>query len=153
MALSLTRQKLPIITTPEAAADGVARGGYVLGDSALDTLDIILIATGSEVSLALEAQTQLAVDGIGARVVSLPSWELFEAQPAGYRETILPKGITKRLSVEAGVTIGWQRYVGLDGASVGVDRFGASAPYKVLADAYGLTAANIVAKVKELLSA
>jgi len=153
VALSLTRQKLPIVTTPDAAADGVARGGYVLSDSPLDALDIILIATGSEVSLALEAQTQLAAEGIGARVVSLPSWELFEAQPAGYRENVLPKAFTKRLSVEAGVTTGWQRYVGLDGATIGVDRFGASAPYKVLAEAYGLTAANVVAKAKELLSA
>jgi len=152
VALSLTRQKLPIITTPEAAADGVARGGYVLSDSPLEAMDIILIATGSEVSLALEAQTQLATDGIGARVVSLPSWELFEAQPAGYRGNVLPKGFTVRLSIEAGVTTGWQRYVGLDGASVGVDRFGASAPYKVLAEAYGLTAAGVVAKAKELLS-
>ncbi len=153
VGLSLTRQKLPIITTPEAAADGVARGGYVLSDSPLDAMDLIVIATGSEVSLALEAQTQLAADGIGARVVSLPSWELFEAQPADYRESVLPRVITKRLSVEAGVTTGWQRYVGLDGASVGVDRFGASGPYEVLADAYGLTAANVVARAKELLSA
>jgi len=116
-------------------------------------MDLILIATGSEASLALEAQRDLAADGIGARVVSLPSWELFEAQPADYRESVLPRVITKRLSVEAGVTTGWQRYVGLDGASVGVDRFGASGPYKVLAEAYGLTAANVVAKAKELLSA
>ena len=152
VALSLTRQKLPIVTTPEAAADGVPRGGYVLSDSPPEAIDIILIATGSEVSLALEAQTQLAEDGIGARVVSLPSWELFEAQPADYRESVLPKAIRVRLSVEAGVTIGWQRYVGLDGASIGVDRFGASAPYKVLAEAYGLTTANVVAKAKELLS-
>jgi len=153
VALSLTRQKLPIVTTPEAAADGVARGGYVLSDSPLDAMDIILIATGSEVSLALEAQTELAADGIGARVVSLPSWELFEAQSADYRGNVLPKGFTARLSIEAGVTTGWQRYVGLDGASIGVDRFGASAPYKILAEAYGLTAANVVAKAKELLSA
>ncbi|MCD6285475.1 MAG: transketolase [Anaerolineae bacterium] len=152
LALSLTRQKLPIVTTPGAAADGVPRGGYVLSDSPLEAIDIILIATGSEVALALEAQTHLADDGIGARVISLPSWELFEAQPADYRESVLPKAIRVRLSVEAGVTIGWQRYVGLDGASIGVDRFGASAPYKVLAEAYGLTTANVVAKAKELLS-
>jgi transketolase len=152
VALSLTRQKLPIVSTPQAAADGVAHGGYVLSDSPLETMDIILIATGSEVSLALEAQTQLAADDIGARVVSLPSWELFEAQPTGYRESVLPKGFTARLSVEAGVTTGWQRYVGLEGASIGVDRFGASAPYRILAEAYGLTAANVVAQAKELRS-
>ena len=151
VALALTRQNLPTLSRFEQAMEGVARGGYVLRDSLLETLDLLLIATGSEVHLAVEAQQALAQEGIGARVVSLPSWERFEAQPAAYRESVLPAGVTRRLSIEAGVTTGWQRYVGAAGASIGVDRFGASAPYKVLAEQYGLTTAHVIAEAKALL--
>ena len=151
VALALTRQNLPTFSRFEQAMEGVARGGYVLRDSPLETLDLLLIATGSEVHLAVEAQQALAQEGIGARVVSLPSWERFEAQPAAYRESVLPAGVTRRLSIEAGVTTGWQRYVGAAGASIGVDRFGASAPYKVLAEQYGLTTTHVIAEAKALL--
>lgn len=151
VALALTRQNLPTLSRFEQAMEGVARGGYVLRDSPLETLDLLLIATGSEVHLAVEAQQALAQEGIGARVVSLPSWERFEAQPAAYRESVLPAAVTRRLSIEAGVTTGWQRYVGAAGASIGVDRFGASAPYKVLAEQYGLTTAHVIAEAKALL--
>lgn len=151
VALALTRQNLPTFSRFEQAMEGVARGGYVLRDSPLETLDLLLIATGSEVHLAVEAQQALAQEGIGARVVSLPSWERFEAQPAAYRESVLPAAVTRRLSIEAGVTTGWQRYVGAAGASIGVDRFGASAPYKVLAEQYGLTTAHVIAEAKALL--
>lgn len=151
VALALTRQNLPTLSRFEQAMEGVARGGYVLRDSPLETLDLLLIATGSEVHLAVEAQQALAQEGIGARVVSLPSWERFEAQPAAYRESVLPAAVTRRLSIEAGVTTGWQRYVGAAGASIGVDRFGASAPYKVLAEQYGLTTAHVITEAKALL--
>ena len=152
VALALSRQKLPVITTADVARVGVQRGGYVLSESPSVDMDLILIATGSEVPLALEAQAALVKEELGVRVVSLPSWELFEAQPAEYRESVLPCTVTKRLSVEAGVTTGWQRYVGLEGASIGVDRFGASAPYQSLAEAYGITVAHVVAEAKRLLA-
>jgi len=152
VALALSRQKLSVITTADVAGVGVQRGGYVLSESAATEMNLILIATGSEVSLALEAQAALVKEGLGVRVVSLPSWELFEAQPTEYRESVLPRTVTKRLSVEAGVTNGWQRYVGLGGASIGVDRFGASAPYQSLAEAYGITVAHVVAEAKRLLA-
>lgn len=151
VALALTRQNLPTLSRPAQALEGVARGGYVLRESPLEALDLLLIATGSEVHLAVAAQQALAEEGIGARVVSLPSWERFAAQPAEYREAVLPKAVAKRLSIEAGVTTGWQRYVGLEGASIGVDRFGASAPYQVLAEQYGLTAAHVIAAAKALV--
>jgi len=141
-----------VITTADVARVGVQRGGYVLSESPSVEMDLILIATGSEVPLALEAQAALVKEGLGVRVVSLPSWELFEAQPAEYRESVLPCTVTKRLSVEAGVTTGWQRYVGLGGASIGVDRFGASAPYPSLAEAYGITVAHVVAEARRLLA-
>lgn len=152
VALALTRQNLPTLSSFEQALEGVARGGYILRDSPLETLELLLIATGSEVQLALEAQEILAQEGIGARVISLPSWELFEAQPREYRDAVLPPAVTRRLSIEAGVTTGWQRYVGSAGSSLGVDRFGASAPYKVLAQHYGLTTTQVVAQAKALLS-
>ena len=134
-ALVLTRQKVPVLTTPERAA-GLQRGGYVLRepDSALQA---VVIATGSEVSLAFAAAEELDSQGIGVRVVSLPCWELFGAQDSDYRASVLPAGIP-RVAVEAGATLGWERYVG-DGPVVGVDRFGASAPGDELARRLGLT--------------
>ncbi len=151
VALALTRQNLPIITTPEVALEGVARGGYILRDTPTGALDLLLIATGSEVADALAAQALLAAEKIGARVVSLPSWELFAAQPADYREQVLPGYVAKRLSIEAGVTAGWERFVGSEGASMGVNRFGASAPYKVLQAQYGLTPEDIAQQARALL--
>jgi transketolase len=127
----------------------VARGGYIIRDA--EAPDLILMATGSEVEVVLEAQACLAEDGIAARVVSMPSWELFEAQPQSYRETVLPPSVTARLAVEAGVPQGWERYVGSQGAIMGLERFGASAPYKVLAQEFGFTAEAVAARAREVL--
>ncbi|MBN1261605.1 MAG: transketolase [Anaerolineae bacterium] len=152
VALALSRQKLPIYSEPCAAMEGVARGGYVVRGSPLGEPDILLIATGSEVSGALAAQEILAGQGIGAQVVSLPSWELFEVQPEDYKEAVLPKHITKRLSIEAGVTTGWERYVGCSGATMGINHFGASAPYPILQEKFGMTPADIARRAAALLA-
>jgi len=149
-ALALTRQKLPVFDrTKFALAENLSKGAYVLIDS--DKVDVILIGTGSEVSVAVEAREKLAAEGIGARVVSMPSWELFEKQSQDYKDQVLPPNITARVAIEAGVTFGWERYVGSQGTVIGLDRFGASAPYKKLMEEFGFTAANVVAKAKALL--
>jgi len=146
-ALLLTRQALPIL----AGTDDVAYGGYVLAD-ADGRPDVLLIATGSEVSLAVEARQLLAGRGVKARVVSLPSWELFDAQPQAYRDSVLPPSVLARVAVEAGVPMGWEKYVGPLGTVVGIeDRFGASAPLKVVMEKYGFTAANVAAKAVEVI--
>jgi transketolase len=152
-ALVFSRQKLPVLD-PSAypIALGVPRGGYVLAEAGGGTPVVILIATGSEVALVLDAQQQLQKAGLPARVVSLPSWELFDEQPAPYRDSVLPPTVPK-VSVEAGVTMGWSRYVGADGASIGVDRFGASAPGPVVQREYGFTAEHIVEVVRRVLAA
>jgi transketolase len=152
VALALTRQKLPVLDRTELAdAKGVARGAYVLADAEGGRPDILLIATGSEVHLALEARKQLAEQGVEARVVSMPSWELFDQQPPTYRDRVLPPTVTARLAIEAGVPQGWHRYVGSAGEVIGLDRFGASAPYKVLMEKFGFTAENIVSRALALL--
>ncbi len=149
-ALALTRQKLPVLDrTKYASAEGVAKGAYVLSDA--EKIDVILIATGSEVDVAIQAQEKLKSEGIGARVVSMPSWELFDAQPDEYHESVLPAAVTARISIEAGVTFGWSKYVGQKGASIGLDRFGASAPYQTLMEKFGFTADNVVATARKLL--
>ncbi len=152
VALLLTRQALPVL----AGTDDVAYGGYVLADTE-GPPDVILIATGSELHVAVEARALLAGRGVAARVVSLPSWELFEAQPQAYRDSILPPSVLARVAVEAGVPQGWDRYTGPFGAVVGVEgRFGASAPVKVVMEAYGFTAANVAEKalaVKDAVAA
>ncbi|MDD4923446.1 MAG: transketolase [Dehalococcoidales bacterium] len=151
-ALIFTRQKLPVIDrTTAAPAENVKYGGYILWQSS-DIPDIILIATGSEVHIAMEAGRLLKGMGIAARVVSLPSWALFEAQPEEYRETVLPKNIKARISIEAGVTFGWERYVGSEGVAIGIDRFGASAPSNVLYQQFGLTSERIVSDALKLLN-
>ena len=147
VALILTRQKLPILA--QADATGVARGGYVLDD--VPAPQVILVASGSEVSVALEAKELLAGEGIAARVVSMPSWELFEAQPQAYRDEVLPPGVGARVTVEAGVPLGWDRYAGPQGAIIGLGRFGASAPYQRLAQEFGFTAENVAAQAKACL--
>ncbi|MBC7233359.1 MAG: transketolase [Chloroflexi bacterium] len=145
VVLALSRQKLPIIDRSiYAAADGLARGAYVLADASLGHVDLILLATGSEVHLALEARTVLEQRGIGTRVVSMPSWELFDAQPREYQEAVLPPQVTARLAIEAGVGQGWCRYVGQQGDVLSLERFGASAPYKVLLKEFGFTVDNVV---------
>ena len=151
--LALTRQNLPELPREPALGDAVVaveRGGYVLRHEKA-ALKLVILATGSEVHLATAAQDQLEADGIGVRVVSLPSLELFEAQPVAYRKSVLPAG-PARLSVEAGTTRGWERYVGMDGASIGIDTFGASAPDKVLAKHFGFTTDNVVAQARALLA-
>jgi len=151
-ALILTRQKLPVLDRTElGSAEGLQRGGYVLWQSADGTPDAILIGTGSETHVALEAGRQLADEGFSIRVVSMPSWELFDRQPADYRESVLPSAVRARVAVEAGVKLGWERYVGLDGAVVGMEGFGASAPADVLYQKFGITAEDVVVTVRALL--
>ena len=139
IALSLTRQKLPTLAgTAERAAEGVRRGGYVLRDGGKKPA-VILIGTGSELQLAMAAADHLDADGIAARVVSLPCWELFEAQSAAYRESVLPRSVKKRVSIEAGASLGWERWVGDEGAIISIDHFGASAPAGTIFEQYGFT--------------
>jgi len=143
-ALCLTRQALPVLDRSVLApAAGLAQGGYILSDAVNSS--VILIGTGSEVHLALAAQKVLAERGVPARVVSMPSTGLFDRQPSEYRETVLPPGLRARVAVEAGATFGWERYVGSHGTVVGVDRFGASAPYKTIFENLGLTAEAVAA--------
>ncbi|MFC2052431.1 transketolase [Chloroflexota bacterium] len=150
-ALVLTRQKLPVLDrTAPTSASGIRRGGYILWESAASP-DIILIGTGSEVHIALEAGKQLKDVGIAARVVSLPSWELFDVQPPEYRNDILPPGIRARISIEAATPLGWERYVGLEGIAIGIPRFGASAPGEVIYEKLGLTAQHVVDESRRLL--
>ena len=150
--LILTRQNLPNLDrTGEQPGGGVERGAYVLAEAAGGTPRLILIATGSEVVLAVGARQILQDRGVPARVVSMPSWELFEAQPQAYRDAVLPPAVTARLAVEAGTPLGWHKYVGLGGDVVGLSRFGASAPAQVLFEQFGFTAANVAARALQLL--
>jgi transketolase len=151
-ALVFTRQDLPILDRAVCApADMLQRGGYILWESISGIPELILIGTGSETHLALEAGKQLGAEGIKVRVVALPSWELFDAQPQKYRETVLPPDVKARVVVEAGIKLGWEHYVGLEGKVVGMEGFGASAPYKVLFEKFGITVENVVQTAKGLL--
>lgn len=150
-ALILTRQNLPVLDrTVLAPAEGLRRGGYIMWEAGSPP-QVILIGTGSEVHLALEGGRLLREKGIIARVVSLPSWELFDAQPEDYRNQVLPPGIRARVAIEAASPLGWEHYVGLDGITIGVSRFGASAPGEVIYEKLGLTARNVANKAQELL--
>ena len=152
-ALALSRQALPTLAeTVDKAMEGVERGAYVLSESPLDRVDIILIATGSEVADALEAQKLLYEQRIGARVVSMPSWSLFDEQPLFYRLNVLPAHVIKRLAIEAGTPIGWERYVGSYGAVVGINRYGASAPAARLKEEFGFTAKRIAEQAQKLMA-
>ncbi|MFB2834010.1 transketolase [Floridanema evergladense] len=146
--LAFTRQAVPNLAG--TSIEGVTKGGYILVDSE-GTPDIILIGTGSEVSLCVTAAEKLSAEGKKVRVVSLPSWELFEAQDAAYKESVLPKAVIKRLSVEAGASFGWHKYVGTEGDMVSIDRFGASAPGAVCMEKFGFSVDNVLAKAKALL--
>ncbi|WP_298992077.1 transketolase [uncultured Desulfovibrio sp.] len=141
--LSLSRQNLPFCQRDAAQVEAIARGGYVLRDCE-GTPEIILIATGSEVSLALEAADQLTADGRKARVVSMPCAEIFDAQDAAYKESVLPRGVRARIAIEAAAADYWRKYVGLDGAVVGMERFGASAPAKIIFERLGFTVAHVL---------
>jgi transketolase len=144
VALALTRQKLPTLPgTDRLARDGVARGGYVLREASGGTPQLILIGTGSELQLAFAAAEALEVDGIPSRVVSLPCWERFEAQDGAYRDAVLPPSVRARVSVEVGVSLGWERWVGDAGAIVGLDHFGASAPAGTIFEKFGFTAERV----------
>jgi len=138
--LVLTRQKVPFLGARDAA---VAKGAYVLGDADGGAPDLILIGTGSEVSLAVDAKKILDGKGVRTRVVSMPCWELFDAQPQSYRDEVLPPSVSARMSIEAGATLGWAKYVGDRGFAFGIDKFGTSAPYAAVAKAYGFTPENV----------
>jgi transketolase len=153
VAIILTRQNLPVIDRNKyRPAIGLRRGAYILADSPLGKPEVMLIATGSEVHLALDVYEKLQAEGIGSRVIGVPSWEFFENQPEDYRHEVLPPNMTARISIEAGVTHGWHKYVGLEGDTIGVDHFGASAPGNVLFKEFGFTSENILSRVKALLA-
>ncbi|KIQ96541.1 transketolase [Lysobacter sp. A03] len=153
VVLILTRQDLPTLDRQVyAAADGLTQGAYVLDADLGDSPQIILIASGSEVSLIVEAAGRLRRDGVGVRCVSMPSWDLFEAQPRDYRDSVLPPAVTARLAVEAGSAQGWHRWVGDGGDVLSVDDFGASAPMQAVAAAYGFTVDNVVKRARALLA-
>ncbi len=151
VGIVLTRQKLPVIDREQyASAHGLSKGAYILSD-AMSAPEIILIATGSEVSLALAAQIELEQKGLMTRVVSMPCWELFEAQPEQYRNLVLPPDVTCRLSIELGTSFGWERWVGPSGTSLSIDHFGTSAPAEKILEAFGFTVPNIVHLAERLL--
>ena len=153
VALVLSRQALPTLDrTKYAGASGLAKGGYVLADADDGSAEVILLASGSEVSLCIDAYEQLKNEGIRSRVISMPSWELFERQDQKYRDSIVPPKIAARVSVEQGSILGWQRYVGLEGHSIGMQTFGASAPLKELKKKFGFTPDSIVAAAKDQLA-
>ena len=153
VALVLTRQAIPTLDrTKYGAASGTARGAYVLADAPAGKPDVILMGTGSEVSLCVEAYEKLKAEGIPARVVSMPSWDIFEQQDATYKESVLPSSVTARVSVEMAATFGWERYVGLKGRKVGMHRFGASAPLKDLLKFFGFTVDAVVAEARKAMA-
>ncbi len=152
VAIVLTRQEVPILDrTRYGSAEGLWRGAYVLEDAPDGKPDLILMATGSEVSLIVEAQKKLSETGLAVRTVSMPSWELFDAQPQEYRDEILPPSVRARLAVEAGVSHGWRKYIGDGGDMIGLDRFGSSAPSRVVFEKLGFTVDNVVARALKLI--
>jgi len=155
VCLILTRQAVPTLDRAKyAPADGLRKGAYVLADAPGGKPDVLLLATGSEVALCVEAHERLKAEGVKARVVSMPSWEMFEHycrnNPA-YRESVLPAAVTARVSVESASTFGWERYVGLSGKALGMQTFGASAPLKELQKKFGFTVENVVTAAREQL--
>jgi transketolase len=152
--LALSRQKLPVLhRSPDTypPAENLAKGAYILAD-AKNKPDVILIGSGAEVHLALKAQKRLSEKDIDARVVSMPSWELFEKMPVEYQQNVLPPEITARVAIEAGVSMGWERYAGSSGTVIGINHFGASAPGGVLMEKYGFTAENVVSAAMNQLN-
>lgn len=151
-ALIFTRQNLPVADrSTVVTADGLRKGGYLFWESGAGDPETILIGTGSELAIVLQAGKILAAEGVHVRVVSLPSWDLFERQPQAYRDRVLPPAVTARVACEAGVRLGWERYTGLAGAIVGIDRFGASAPYQTIYEKFGVTADAVAAEARRLL--
>ncbi len=153
-AIVLSRQNLPVLAgNDEGIHEGVARGAYILSEHESGDIDAIIMASGSEVSIALDAAGLLEEADIRVRVVSMPCWELFEAQDDDYKESVLPPTVTRRVSIEAGATLGWSKYIGASGIAIGVDRFGASAPYTKIYEAFGLTPGHVAEAVNSLLDA
>ena len=151
-AIVLSRQNLPVLAgNDQGIHEGVSRGAYVLSEHKSGDIDAIIIATGSEVSIALAAAELLEESDIRARVVSMPCWKLFEAQDEAYRQSVLPEGIKRRVSIEAGVTLGWERYIGDKGIALGINRFGASSPYMRIYEELGLTPGHVAEAVNSLL--
>lgn len=149
--LVLSRQNLPVLDASiETVREGVTKGAYTVSPATKEVADAILIATGSEVSLAVEAQKALKAEGMDVAVVSMPSMDRFEKQDAAYKESVLPKAVTKRLAIEMGASFGWHKYTGFEGDVLAIDKFGASAPGEVVMEKYGFTVENVVAKVKAL---
>ncbi len=149
--LALSRQKLPVITPADPCGPGsTARGAYILAEADGGQPEVILIATGSEVSLALEARAELAGRGVPTRVVSMPSWELFREQDEAYRNQVLPPNVGHRISIEAGCTQGWREWTGDAGTSIGIDSFGASAPAGELFARFGLSVDAVVRRVEAM---
>ncbi|MCC8437609.1 transketolase [Brevibacillus sp. M2.1A] len=152
VVLVLTRQNLPVLPeTIEKAAEGVSKGAYVLADAPSGNPQLILLATGSEVSLVMQAREQLLAKGIETRVVSMPSWNLFERQPKEYRDAVIPPTVKARVAVEMGSPMGWERYAGDNGTVIAIDQFGASAPGERIMKEYGFTVENVVAEAEKLL--
>jgi len=152
-ALILTRQAVPTLDrTKYAAASGVEKGAYILAGAADGPPDLLLMATGSEVSLCVQAYEQLKGEGVKARVISMPSWELFEQQPAEYRASVLPPQVTARVAVEQASNLGWDRYLGPRGRMIGMHTFGASAPLKEVQKKFGFLPETIVAAAREVLA-
>lgn len=148
----LTRQNIPTFERTEAnSASGLLKGAYVLSDSGIEEADILLMASGSEVQLMMDAQKKLAENDVHARVISMPSWELFEQQDEAYKESVLPSSVTVRVSIEAASTLGWKRWVGDKGTAIGLDHFGASAPYEEIYKQFGLTVERVVQESRKLL--
>jgi transketolase len=150
--LVLSRQPLPTLDRKRyAPASGVARGAYVLADAPGESPELILIATGSELALAVQAHEKLIADGIRSRVVSMPSWDRFEHQPQEYRDRVLPPELRARVAIEQASTFGWERYVGPEGRIIGMHTFGASAPLKALQQKFGFEPDRVVAAAREIL--
>ncbi|MEX0879860.1 MAG: transketolase [Thermoanaerobaculia bacterium] len=150
IGLALSRQNLPVLDRSTASGD-VSRGGYILAEASGGAPRLILMGTGSELQLAVAGREKLEAEGIPTRVVSMPCWEFFDAEPREYREQVLPPAVKARLSIEAGVTLGWHKYVGEEGGSIGVDRYGASAPGEIVMKEYGFTVEHVVEHARGLL--
>jgi transketolase len=152
--LVLSRQAVPTLDrTKYAPASGVAKGAYVLADAPAGKPDVILIGSGSELSLCVDAAEKLKAEGVQARVVSMPSWEVFEKQDQGYKDSVLPPGVTARVSVEMSMPLGWERYVGPKGQIIGMHSFGASAPWKDLQKHFGFTTDAVIAAARKTIAA
>jgi transketolase len=150
VAMVLSRQNLPVFQETQANLDNLSKGAYVLTQTN-DQPEVILIATGSEVSLAINAKAELEKENVSVRVVAMPSWELFDRQPKEYKDLILPASVTKRVALEMGISLGWERYVGLEGKVLSIETFGASGTGDAVMELFGFTTENVVRTAKSLL--